>query len=35
MDESYVFLVGGEQLTAHADYSHFREFKVTTSEDIK
>ncbi len=35
MDESYVFLVGGEQLTAHADYSEFREFKVTTSEDIK
>jgi hypothetical protein len=35
MDESYVFLVGGEQLTAHASYSDFREFKVTTSEDIK
>jgi hypothetical protein len=35
MDESYVFPVSGEQLTAQATYSGFREFKVTTSEDIK
>ena len=35
MDENYIFPSRGEQLTAHASYSDFREFKVTTSEDIK
>jgi len=34
MDDAFV-LPAGPQVTGHATYSDFREFKVTTSEDIK
>ena len=35
MDETYELPAARQTLTGHATYSDFREFKVTTSEDIK
>ena len=35
MDETYELSATRQTLTGHATYSDFREFKVTTSEDIK
>ena len=35
MDETYEVAAAGPTVMGHATYSDFREFKVTTSADIK
>lgn len=35
MDETYMFVATAQMMSGHAAYSDFREFKITTSEDIK
>ena len=35
MDETYMFVATAQMMSGHAAYSDFREFKITTAEDIK